>query len=166
MSGIVDVVLEDPRWESAGLEAMGVKIFAAIADHVSLPTDTQAVVMGCADARIAELNAQFRGKPSPTNVLSWPSEDRSAQTVGGHPQPPSDPELGDIALAFETCEREAKEQGKSFDAHVTHLYLHGLLHLLGFDHIENADAELMEQTEVAVLAKLGYSNPYENAVSQ
>jgi len=165
MNGTVDVVIEDPRWEDVDLGAIGAKIFATLAVHVPLPDGAEAVVMGCNDDRIAALNTQFRDKPTPTNVLSWPTEDRAASKIGGVPDAATDPELGDIALAFETCQREAAEQGKSFDAHVTHLYLHGLLHLLGYDHIEDADAELMELTEVAVLASLGYSNPYEHAVS-
>jgi probable rRNA maturation factor len=69
-------------------------------------------------------------------------------------------ELGDIAISYETCAREAAEQGKSLDDHVTHLIVHAILHLLGYDHIDDSDAALMEGTEIRVLAKLGVSNPY------
>jgi probable rRNA maturation factor len=69
-------------------------------------------------------------------------------------------ELGDIAISFDTCAREAAAQGKTLDGHVTHLIVHAVLHLLGYDHIDDADAALMEGTEIRVLAKLGVSNPY------
>jgi probable rRNA maturation factor len=122
--------------------------------------------MGCDDARIAALNADFRGKPQPTNVLSWPSEDRAPDLPGSAPLPPvagtaDDPEsLGDIALAWETCAAEAGAQGKPMADHVTHLVVHGVLHLLGYDHIDDADAGVMEALEVRILATLGVSDPY------
>ena len=108
--------------------------------------------MGCDDARIAELNGDFRDKPQPTNVLSWPSEERGAAQPGAAPALPTgpDPELGDIAIAYETCAREAAEQGKPMADHVTHLIVHAVLHLLGYDHIRDADATLMEATEVEI----------------
>jgi probable rRNA maturation factor len=122
--------------------------------------------MGCNDARIAELNAEFRAKGQATNVLSWPSEDRAPEFAGEAPRLPEpgeadDPEsLGDIAIAWETCAREAAEQGKTMDAHITHLIVHGLLHLLGYDHVDDDDAELMETTETDILATLGVADPY------
>ena len=118
--------------------------------------------MACDDARIADLNAEFREKPTPTNVLSWPSEERSAEEDGARPEMPAgpDPELGDIAIAFETCERESVAAEKPMADHVTHLLVHAMLHLLGFDHIRDKDAALMEGLEVEILGKLGLSNPY------
>ena len=117
--------------------------------------------MACDDARIAALNADFRGKPTPTNVLSWPSDERSAATPGTPPDlPQTGTELGDIAIAYDTCAQEAAHQGKTLHAHVTHLIAHGILHLLGFDHIDDADAALMERTETRILASLGFSDPY------
>ncbi|HSF64731.1 MAG TPA: rRNA maturation RNase YbeY, partial [Paracoccaceae bacterium] len=134
---------------------------------LDLPLSGFAVcLMGCDDARIAALNADFRGKPQPTNVLSWPSEERAAETPGDMPDLPApgdsaDPEeLGDIALAWETCAREAAEQGKSMADHVAHLVVHGILHLLGFDHITDEDAALMEGIETRALASMGVSDPY------
>lgn len=152
----VDVILEDPRWE--GLEPLAARALRLVEGHLALRGEV--CVMGCDDARIAALNAQFRGKAAATNVLSWPSEDRAPATPGAVPDAPADPEWGDIALAFETCAREAAAQGKPFEDHVTHLLLHGILHLLGYDHETDADATRMEQLERELLAKVNIPDPY------
>ena len=164
---LVDIVIEDDRWEAFGLEALSDRAVRAALLALGLGVDGfQIVVMGCDDARIAVLNADFRGKPQPTNVLSWPSEERGAEAPGDAPDLPEagtaeDPEeLGDLAIAYETCAREAAEQGKPMADHVTHLVIHGLLHCLGYDHVDDADAAVMEGLEVGILAKLGLSDPY------
>lgn len=102
------------------------------------------------DAFIRELNRDYRGKDKPTNVLSFPNTDYGKQ----------DPHLGDLILALETIEREAREQGKTVRNHVTHLLVHGVLHLLGHDHENDEDAEEMEASEIKILKKLGVANPY------
>lgn len=167
MSGIVDIVIEDARWDAAGLEALADRACGAALRGLGLAeTGFSVVVMGCDDARIAVLNADFRGKPQATNVLSWPSEERGAEVFGDLPEPPEagtadDPaELGDIAIAYETCQREADAQGKPMADHVTHLLVHGLLHCLGYDHVDDEDAAVMEAAEVRILASLGLSDPY------
>lgn len=164
---LVETVIEDARWEAFGLAALAERAGRAVLSALDLPPDGFAIsLMGCDDARIAVLNADFRGKPTPTNVLSWPAEERGAEFVGEAPDLPEpgeddDPEpLGDIAIAWETCAREAEEQGKPVTDHVTHLIVHGILHLLGYDHIEDEDAALMEGLEVRILASLGVSDPY------
>lgn len=164
---LVDCVFEEPGWETAGLEALAEAAARAALGELGLPPEGfLVVVMGCDDARIAELNADFRGKPKPTNVLSWPSEERGPDTPGATPELPEpgddeDPEeLGDIAIALGVCQAEAIEQGKSFDAHVTHLIIHAVLHLLGYDHETDEDAALMEGIEVRALASMGIENPY------
>lgn len=118
--------------------------------------------MGCSDDRIATLNADFRGKPVPTNVLSWPSDERGADVDGDVPLPPdsTDPELGDIAISYDTCLSEATAAGKTMHEHTAHLVVHGLLHLLGYDHERDADATLMEGLETQILGKLGIADPY------
>lgn len=158
----IDVVIEDARWADAGLDQLAESAGAAVAAELNLAAELEVCVMACDDARIADLNAEFREKPTPTNVLSWPSEERGAMEDGGQPLPPSgpDPELGDIAIAYETCAREAKEANKSFEHHVTHLMVHGILHLLGYDHIRDQDATLMERLETKILGKMGISDPY------
>jgi probable rRNA maturation factor len=164
---LVETVIEDARWDGLGLGAMADRAARATLADLDLPTaGFQIGLMGCDDARIAVLNADFRGKPQPTNVLSWPSAERGAEFVGEDPARPEpgaadDPEsLGDIAIAWETCAREAEEQDKPMAGHVTHLIVHGMLHLLGYDHVEDEDAELMERLEVRILASLGVSDPY------
>lgn len=164
---LVETVIEDARWEAFGLPVVAERAARATLAGAGLPVGGFSIsLMGCDDARIAVLNADFRGKPQPTNVLSWPSEERGSDAAGDVPRrpmagPAEEPEpLGDIAIAWETCAREADEQGKPFADHVTHLIVHGILHLLGYDHVEEADAALMEEREVGILASLGVSDPY------
>jgi len=159
---IVETIIEDERWAEAGLEPLAERACAAALDHLGID-GAEISLLACDDTRIAALNADFRGKPVPTNVLSWPSEERGAEAPGGEPLPPEDLELGDIAIAFETCAREAVAADKPFADHVTHLLVHGTLHLLGYDHIEDKDAGLMEALEVEILGKLGIADPYGGA---
>ena len=159
----VDCLIEDPRWDALDLEALADAASDAALEELGLePSVWEISLMGCDDARIAVLNADFRGKPQPTNVLSWPSEERGAAVAGEMPvsPDPADPELGDIAIAFETCEAEARAAGKPIGEHVTHLIVHATLHLLGFDHDRDADAALMEGLETQILGKMGLDDPY------
>lgn len=105
------------------------------------------------DAHIRQINAQWRSQDKPTNVLSFPSVQL---TPGDRPGVI----LGDIVLAHETVEREAALAAKTFDSHVTHLIIHGLLHLLGYDHVLDTDAETMENLEKDILAAKGIADPY------
>ncbi|WP_158965590.1 rRNA maturation RNase YbeY [Chachezhania sediminis] len=163
---VADVQLEDPRWEACDLEAIAEAAAAAVCIWAGLDPDlVEVAVLGCDDARIAELNGDFRDKPQPTNVLSWPEEELGADQPGGKPYSPSPDHdgqyaLGDIAIAWETCEREALEAGKPIKDHATHLVVHAMLHLLGYDHVQDADGDLMEAIEVEILWKLGIANPY------
>lgn len=108
------------------------------------------------DAEMRKLNAGWRAKDKPTNVLSFPAENAVDPA-----KPPA--YLGDIALGLATCKREAREQKKAFADHVTHLTVHGVLHLLGYDHMDDEQAEAMEPLETAILAKMGIADPYRAA---
>ena len=111
------------------------------------------------DDQVHELNKEWRGKDKPTNVLSFPmfeGADLLALELSGPPEM-----LGDIALAYETCEREAKEKGVSLRDHAAHLLVHGFLHLAGHDHMDSdGQAAAMEKLEIEALAKLGIADPY------
>lgn len=118
-----------------------------------------ASVLFTSDAEIRELNREWRDRDNPTNVLSFPMLSREDLLQLGTSGPPE--MIGDIALAHETCAREASEKGIPFDHHVTHLVLHGFLHLAGHDHeISDDDAEAMEASEIKALALLGIADPY------
>lgn len=168
MEPLVDTVIEDPRWEDLDLPALADRAARAVLADRGLPGAGLCLcLMGCGDRRIAELNTDFRGKPQPTNVLSWPSEERGAAQDGQPPLPPrpgtgqAPEELGDIAIAWETCVAEAQAAGKPVSDHVTHLVIHGVLHLLGYDHVRNGDAELMEGIETRILEGFGIADPYQ-----
>lgn len=165
MDNAVDVVLEAEVWDQTDLWSLAKAAIAQTLSHQKLDSNWEVVVMGCDDARIAELNTEFRDKSLATNVLSWPAQDLAV----GEGKAPKRPEpdafgeaaLGDIALAFETCLREAEAANLPFEQHLTHLIVHGTLHLLGYDHISDTDAGLMEGVEVEILAQLGQPDPYE-----
>ena len=164
---LTDTIYEDERWEQVDLGRLAETAARAALGHLDLNPDAYEIaVLAGNDARIATLNADFRGKPTPTNVLSWPSEERGAPVDGATPDLPTqaDPampeELGDIAIAWETCQNEALGLGKPLADHITHLIVHATLHLLGYDHIRDKDATLMEGIETEILGKMGLPDPY------
>jgi probable rRNA maturation factor len=162
----IDILIEAPDWEAMDLEALAqTACEAALVELTLTPSDFALSILACDDVRIATLNTEFRGKPTPTNVLSWPSEERAPQTPGAVPDLPEAStgpaeELGDLAIAYQTCAREAQDGNKPLPHHVTHLIVHGLLHCLGYDHETDPDAELMEGLETRILARLGVPDPY------
>lgn len=167
MPELVETLIEDGRWRASGLEELAETACRAVLSRLDLPAEAFEIgVLGCDDDRIAALNADFRDKPRATNVLSWPAVDLSPEQAGAAPSrpdpgPPGMPQtLGDIAISYDTCAREAAEQGKPLAAHVSHLLVHGCLHLLGFDHIRPADAARMEALEVELLERMGIADPY------
>jgi len=160
----VDIIVDGGGWDQDQLTALAEQATDAALRRLGLDPDAFEIsLLGCDDARIADLNRDFRGKPAPTNVLSWPSRNRAPDTPGAAPALPEAGELGDIAIAHDTCAREAAEAGRPFAAHVTHLLVHGTLHLLGYDHITDEDAALMESLEIEILATLGLPDPYREA---
>ncbi len=146
---MIDVEVEDEAWTTALPDAVMLARGAALAALDSQEAaDEDVTILLTDDAAVASLNAQFRGKDGPTNVLSFEAA------------PNPERHLGDIALAYGVCAREAAEQGKPLSHHLQHLTVHGVLHLLGYDHIGDDDAEVMEDLERAVLAGLGVPDPY------
>lgn len=129
------------------------------ADHPPLPAGRVAEISVALadDALVHRLNRDYRGKDKPTNVLSFPLLDEEGGMQEGDGAPIL---LGDVILAHETVAREAREQGKTFEEHVVHLVVHGVLHLLGYDHETDEDAVRMERLETRILDGLGMADPY------
>jgi len=163
---MIDIEIEDERWSEAVPDAARLVTEAAQTSlqsaHPGESRDPYGAsawvpafagmsgvsVLLASDETVRDLNNQFRGKDQPTNVLSFPA----AQNPENH--------CGDIALAYETCAREAEEQGKPLGHHLQHLVAHGVLHLVGYDHQSDAEAEAMEALEREILAGLGVPDPY------
>lgn len=165
-TALVDVIIEAPEWEAVNLDVIAGRACSSVLAELGLDSERfEIAILACDDTRIAELNGDFRAKPTATNVLSWPAEEIELPTGQSpdlpHPDPDDPPvELGDIAIAYETCAREAEDQGKPFSDHVSHLLVHATLHLLGFDHINDPDAAHMEAIETRILATMGIPDPY------
>lgn len=148
---MIDIEIEDAAWTAAEAGAEALALRAAEAVLLNEGADGEHVtVLLTDDETVRDLNARFRGKDQPTNVLSFPA--------------PPNPEkhLGDVALAFGVCAREAEAQGKPLAHHLQHLVAHGVLHLLGYDHMTDQEAEAMEGLERVVLAGLGIPDPYQD----
>lgn len=146
MTGI-EIVVEDDAWSAAipAPEALAARCFAAVAARETRLDGAVAVLL-TDDAQMRRLNNQFRGQDKATNVLSFPAG--------------ADGFVGDIAIAYGVCVREAAENQAPVDGYAAHLLVHGLLHLVGYDHEVDADAEIMEALESEILDVLGVYNPY------
>ncbi|MGE5548299.1 MAG: rRNA maturation RNase YbeY [Solirubrobacterales bacterium] len=161
IDAVIDVAVESEAWTAALPEAEALcrrMAAAALAggDAPEGPLELSLVLAD--DATVHELNRTWRGKDKPTNVLSFAAlDDEDAPQAAGAPLL-----LGDVILAYETCAAEAVEQGKTLADHLAHLVVHGVLHLLGYDHEDSeAEAEEMERLETAILSACGISDPYE-----
>jgi len=144
----IDIVVESPLWrDEPDTAAVIRRAIGAAAEMTDAGADRELAVMLCDDDAMRDLNGRWRGRPEPTNVLSFPA-------VAGTGT------LGDIAIAYETTAREAHAEGKPFGDHLSHLAVHGFLHLLGYDHESDAEAAAMERLETTILARLGIADPY------
>jgi probable rRNA maturation factor len=147
----IDLRIADPRWESLGdVDAFAAHVLALASARMK--KGGEIAILMTDDAEMQALNSQWRGKDKPTDVLSFPSD---GPEIPGQPQ-----HLGDVALGYETALRDAEAMKRPFEAHVSHLLIHGFLHLLGYDHIETEDAKVMEPLEADILAGLGWPDPY------
>lgn len=143
-SQLLPALPELERWISAALQSQQFE-----------EAEVSVYIVDEAEGR--ELNAQYRGKDYPTNVLSFPAD--IAEEVGI-------PLLGDLVICAPVVEREAQEQGKTLPAHWAHMLVHGTLHLVGFDHIDDDEAEIMETLETQIVTGLGYPAPYQDIVEE
>lgn len=152
----IDILISSDDWDSVDdLDPLTRRCIAACVDEsgVRLMDGCELSVTFCDDAGIRSLNAQWRGKDAATNVLSFPTPGAVVNK----------PLLGDIVIAYETVAQEAKEQEKTLHAHVTHMIMHGFLHLIGYDHESAAEAEEMETLERQIALTLGLRDPYAHA---
>jgi len=154
----VEVILEETGWAECLDDPEG--LCRRVLDHAArkIPEtgdgSAELSILLTGDERVRKLNAEFRGKDTPTNVLSFPTGDENFM-------PPAGPVyLGDIAIALETVQREADAAGKPIGHHLAHLAVHGFLHLLGYDHLEDGEAQEMENLERQILAGLDIPDPY------
>jgi probable rRNA maturation factor len=155
----LDCDIED--WPEGGWETLAARAAEAAGESEPLLANPRLVasLLFTSDAEVHTLNREWRERDTPTNVLSFPMLEREELEDLAPEGPPV--MLGDIALAHETCAREAAEKGVSLEAHAAHLIVHGLLHLAGHDHVESdRQAEAMEALETRILAKLGIADPY------
>jgi len=154
----IHLSLEDARWRAVDAAAVLARraALAALKRQASGLRAAELSLVLAADRRLRGLNRAWRGIDKPTNVLAFPADDAvSDGAAGGPPR-----QLGDVILAYETVTAEARAQGKPVEAHLSHLVVHGVLHLLGFDHQGAAEAADMEGAETAILAGLGLPDPY------
>jgi probable rRNA maturation factor len=154
----VDIVRFSPLWEQAPEVAETLRrAVAAVAEIMAMPqARSELAIVLSDDVHIAELNYRFRGRKGPTNVLAFEAGQTMDANGGVY--------LGDIVIAFETAAAEARAEATAFADHVAHLGVHGLLHLLGFDHQNDATAAVMEGLEGQILARLGIADPYRGEV--
>ncbi len=155
MEPLIDIEVEDERWLDAlpdVREIIATGIAAAL-EAARFRDQADVVVLLCDDCEMRALNKEYRQKNAPTNVLSFPAP-RSMRIKGVLEH------LGDMALGYETCLREAEEQSKSLKNHVMHLAVHGALHLLGYDHLDDTEAEAMEALERDILKSFDIADPY------
>ncbi len=153
MSVSLDIIDESGDWESLADRARIAEEIVQTSARlcgVDIIDGAEVSLMFCDDARIRELNHDWRNIDKPTNVLSFPATAQGGLRLM----------LGDIAIAFETVQLEAADEGKSIADHTAHLIAHGFLHLVGFDHVEEQDALVMENKEREILAAHGIADPY------
>lgn len=162
----IDVAIQDPAWEDiAGIEGLVTTTVRTALAMARIPSAVQGKKLEISfmlanDDLIHILNREYRGKDNPTNILTFAALDDEQQSFA-----PDVISLGDVILSVQTIDREAKEQGKFLRDHVTHLVVHGTLHLLGYDHKEEDQATDMETLEIRVLEKLGVQNPYTQKIT-
>jgi probable rRNA maturation factor len=158
----IDVTIAEPDWKMSFLdvEKVATNAMSMTLKMAQLPSkikfkDIEASIVLANDDLIQVLNREYRDKDAPTNVLTFASLDSEDPIPESVPYP-----LGDVILSFQTIDREAREHGKFFKDHFTHMVVHGTLHLLGYDHQTEDEANNMESLEIRILEKMNIQNPY------
>ncbi len=170
----IDILCTDTRWSQSSLRKVCQRSFKLALSSLSVGEENFEIsVLACNNDEIKDLNRRFRGHNSATNILSWPETDFKNQKKGkfqvGTGQLSKEGDvyifLGNIAISYDQCSLECVQRNIKFGDHVTHLLLHGCLHLLGYTHKKIVDAKVMEKMEVKLLDRIGIKNPYyENEV--
>lgn len=168
MQPAIDIAVADPRWTAIvgdDADTRLTPLFAALFSQVTVPhAPATASLILADDALVRTLNRDYRGRDKATNVLSFPFTDDTSDAAGRTPpvlaEPPLPTCLGDVYVAFETTTGEADDEAKPRFDHLCHLIIHGMLHLLGFDHQDAPKADMMENLERKVLDRLGIADPY------
>jgi len=148
----IDILLDAPQWDAVPAAQDAIREAIGTAAEQTSAAAGELVVLLTDDVAMQKLNRDWRGIDKPTNVLSFPA----AASAGGA----QTATLGDIVIAYEALDRESRAEGKAFLHHLSHLAVHGFLHLMGYDHQTDSDADAMEQLEVAILGRLQIPNPY------
>jgi probable rRNA maturation factor len=162
----IDVAIQDPAWEEMpGIQSLVLTTVRTALQYATKPAEItdknlEISILLANDDLIHILNREYRGKDNPTNILTF-----AAMDSGEEPMGPNTVSLGDVILSYQTIDREAREQGRFLQDHVTHLVVHGTLHLLGYDHIDDNEANNMESLEIRILEKLGVQNPYTQKIT-
>lgn len=149
----LDVIVESPLWEETPEAETVIREAIAVAAKRTARGAAEIAILLTDDSAIRKINRQWRDQDKPTNVLSFPANEAGREAA----------HLGDIVIAYETLAREAAAENKPFAHHLAHLTIHGYLHLLGYDHLSDADAAQMEKLETALLETLGIPDPYAHA---
>ncbi len=150
MCAALDIVVLSPLWEKIAAETIAGRALTACRRAVGDANGAQVTLALCDDAEMRTHNRAWRGIDKPTNVLSFPTAEGPLRAQS----------LGDIVVAFETVAREAADAGRAIEDHFAHMVVHGFLHLVGYDHLDDAEAETMERMERDILATIGVADPY------
>ena len=160
----IEVIVRSALWQKRRTAKTVIKKAISAAAHAASTRPAELAIVLSNDSGIQALNRDWRGKDRPTNVLSFPAAPvQGARKGSGKSRVPA-PYIGDIVIAYQTTAREAVAEGKPFDHHLAHLAVHGFLHLLGYDHENDRDAEIMEGMERRILKRLAVPDPYASSV--
>lgn len=156
----LEISIENDSWNNIDVNKITQNCVYCIFSELKLKRDNiEICFLFTNDDEVQTLNKTYRGIDKPTNVLSFPAD--SMDDLDDDPENRPTCLIGSAAFAYETIERESREQQKSFSDHLNHLVIHSILHLLGYDHVDESEAKVMENLEVSLLKKLNIANPYE-----